>query len=151
MMPGVAIAIVHDLEDPLNEGRIGLRYPWLKNNATSGWAPMSSPLAGKNRGMMFLPELEDEVLVAFDQGDFDHPYILGFLWNGVDNLPDSNRQHRIIKTPGGLELRFEDDNQKIQIRTPGGLSIVMDDGQASITLQGGGRAVTMQGGSVQIT
>jgi uncharacterized protein involved in type VI secretion and phage assembly len=151
MMSGVAIAIVQDLEDPLGEGRIGLRYPWLEDNATSGWAPMASPLAGKNRGMMFLPEPNDEVLVAFDQGDFEHPYILGFLWNGVDNPPDSNRHHRIFKTPGGLQLRFEDDNQKIELSTPGGLSIVMDDSQSSITVQGGGRQVTMQGGSVQIT
>jgi uncharacterized protein involved in type VI secretion and phage assembly len=168
--PGVAIAIVKDLNDPLGEGRIGLKYPWLPGNAASGWAPMSSPLAGKNRGMFFMPEPEDEVLVAFEHGDFDHPFILGFLWNGADAPPESNLHHRIIKTPGGLELRFEDDNLSIQLMTPGnlsvklddqgkkielttsgGLSIVMDDSQSSISLQGGGRAITMQGGSVQIT
>ncbi len=147
---GVAVAIVNDLDDPRGEGRIGLRYPWLPGNATSGWAPMSSPLAGKDRGMFFLPEPDDEVLVAFEHGDFDHPFILGFLWNGVDSPPGTNRHQRIIKTPGKLELRFEDDNLKIQLTTPGGLSLTMDDGQAAITLQGGGRSITMQSGTVRI-
>jgi uncharacterized protein involved in type VI secretion and phage assembly len=151
LMPGVVIGTVMDLSDPLGEGRIGVKYEWLPGGPSSGWAPMSTPLAGKSRGMFFMPELKDEVLVAFDQGKFDHPYIVGFLWNGVDTPPDNNPQHRIIKTPGGLELRFEDDNLKIEVKTPGGLTITMDDGNASIRLQGGGRSITMQDGSVRIT
>jgi len=167
---GVAIAIVNDLNDPLGEGRIGLRYPWLPGKTTSAWAAMASPLTGKDRGMFFMPEKDDEVLVAFEQGHFTHPFILGFLWNGADLPPESNLQHRIVKTPSGLQLRFEDDNKKIQLLTPGqlsivlddknnqialttkgGLSIVMDDsGSGSITLKGGGRSLTMQSGSVQI-
>jgi uncharacterized protein involved in type VI secretion and phage assembly len=166
---GVAIAIVNDLNDPLSEGRIGLRYPWLPGKITSAWAAMASPLTGKERGMFFMPEKEDEVLVAFEHGNFAHPYILGFLWNGADTPPESNLQHRIIKTPSGLQLRFEDDNKKIQVLTPGklsivlddtnnqialttngGLSIVMDDGGSSITLKGGGRSLEMKSGSVQI-
>ena len=111
---------------------------------------MSTPLAGGNRGMFFMPELQDEVLVAFEQGDFDHPFILGFLWNGVDSPPTDNLQHRIIKTPGGLQLRFEDDTPSIQLTTPGGLSIALDDSQSSITLNGGGRSIVMRNGSVQI-
>src|SRR5579871_7056394 len=59
---GVAVAIVKDLNDPLGEGRIGLQYPWLPDNTTSGWAPMTTPLAGNNRGMFFMPEQDDEVL-----------------------------------------------------------------------------------------
>ena len=150
-MPSVVIGTVMDLSDPLGEGRIGVKYEWLPGGPSSGWAPIATPLAGNGSGMFFMPELENEVLVAFDQGKFEHPYIVGFLWNGVDAPPEKNPKHRIIKTPGGLELRFEDDNLKIELKTPGGLTVTMDDGNASISLQGGGRSITMQDGSVRIT
>ena len=58
----------------------------------SHWAPIASLLAGKKRGACFMPELDDEVLVAFDRGEFDHPYVVGFLWNGADEAPDDGRR-----------------------------------------------------------
>ena len=79
--------------------------PWAKGGSACAirgcraksparWAAMASPLTGKDRGMFFMPEKDDEVLVAFEQGNFAHPYILGFLWNGADTPPESNLQHR---------------------------------------------------------
>jgi uncharacterized protein involved in type VI secretion and phage assembly len=128
------------------------------------------PWAGNSRGMYFMPEPEDEVLVAFERGDFDHPFIVGYLWNGVDTPPETDPENRIILTPGGHTLRFEDKNQKIilqskgqhelviddsantlALQTKGGQSIVLDDTQSSITLFGGGRQIQMMAGQVQIT
>jgi uncharacterized protein involved in type VI secretion and phage assembly len=109
-------------------------------------------LAGKGRGAFFMPEVDDEVLVAFEHGDFDHPFIVGFLWNGVDQPPETTNKNRIIKTPGGHQLRFEDDGaKKILVKSNGGLEIVLDDGGDFIELRGGGRRITMKGGQVLIT
>ena len=56
------------------------------------WAPIASLLSGKSRGARFMPEVDDEALVAFDHGEFEHPYVIGFLWNGVDKAPDDNQR-----------------------------------------------------------
>jgi len=168
---GVAVGTVLNVDDPAGEGRLKLRFPWM-NDVESSWAPVAASLAGKDRGAWFMPEVGDEVLVGFEHGDFAHPYVLGFLWNGVDTPPDTDHEHRVIKTPGGHELRFEDNAgakkvvlksaagfvieiddsaQKMSLTTPGQLSITLDDATTTIELKGGGRAIAMRGGQVQIT
>ena len=83
---GVVIALVNDVADPEHSGRVRLIYPWLSDDYVSDWARTVQPGAGKNRGNMFLPEVGDEVLVAFEQGDFSRPNVLGGLYNGVDTM-----------------------------------------------------------------
>jgi hypothetical protein len=83
---GVAVAVVTDNKDPDKLYRVKVRYPWLDNGAKSGgepsyWARISTIGAGKDRGIYFLPEVEDEVLVAFEHGDMNRPFIVGALWN----------------------------------------------------------------------
>ena len=127
--PGVVIGIVVGHKDPRGEGRVQIKFPTLPEIREYPWAPLATPLAGKNRGMYFLPEKDDEVLVTFEQGDFDHPYIVGFLWNGVDRPPESDHKNRVILTPGGHTLRFEDTDgkKKVILKTDAGHEIVMDD------------------------
>lgn len=170
---GVVVGIVKDLNDPRGEGRIELEFPWMPDAQTSNRAPVAAPMAGGSRGAFLMPEVGDEVLVAFEQGDFDHPYIVGFLWNGQDRPPETDPKNRVILTPGGHTLRFEDGTSKktvlrssgghevllddspagqlISIKTKGGLSLVMDDKLSSIQLQGGGRIIAMQGGQLLIS
>jgi phage baseplate assembly protein V len=152
MQPGVMIGLVKSVEDPSGLGRVQLTFPTM-GGVTSAWAPVATELAGNNRGAWFMPEVEDEVLVAFDQGNFDHPYVVGFLWNGNDKPPETEVKNRIIKTPGGHQLRFEDKDgaKKVILKTDGGLVITMDDTQQSIEVKGGGRAITMQAGQLKIT
>jgi phage baseplate assembly protein V len=152
MQPGVMIGLVKSVEDPSGQGRVQLTFPTM-GGVTSAWAPVVTKLAGNDRGAWFMPEPQDEVLVAFDHGDFDHPYIVGFLWNGNDKPPETEVKNRIIKTPGGHQLRFEDKDgaKKVILKTDGGLTITMDDAQQSIEIKGGGRAITMQAGQVKIT
>jgi phage baseplate assembly protein V len=152
MQPGVMIGLVKSVEDPSGLGRVQLTFPTM-GGVTSAWAPVATDLAGNNRGAWFMPEVEDEVLVAFDQGNFDHPYVVGFLWNGNDKPPETEVKNRIIKTPGGHQLRFEDKDgaKKVILKTDGGLVITMDDTQQSIEVKGGGRAITMQAGQLKIT
>ena len=71
--PGVVIGVVADMEDPLGQGRIKLSFPWMADSQSSAWAPVAAPMAGSERGQWFMPEEGDEVLVAFEQGDFEHP------------------------------------------------------------------------------
>lgn len=150
--PGVVTAIVKNLKDPNGQGRIELQFPWLSDSLRSYWAPVAAPLAGKGRGLFFMPEIDDEVLVAFEHGSFDHPYIIGFLWNGVDMPPETDLKNRVIKTPGGHTLRFEDgEGKKIVVKSSSGQTITLDDTESAITLAGGGRILKMSNGVVQIS
>ena len=171
-VPGVVIGLVTSVNDPLGEGRIQLKFPWLDLD-DSGWAPIAAPMAGGKRGAFFMPEVDDEVLVAFEHGDFNHPFVVGFLWNGVDKPPETDPKNRVLLTPGGHTIRLEDGTdkklivrsssgheialddsaagQQLSIKTKGGLTLTMDDKQSSIRMQGGGRILAMQGGQVQIS
>jgi uncharacterized protein involved in type VI secretion and phage assembly len=132
---GVAVGLVSEVDAKL--GRVKVKFPWMDPPQASYWAPIASLLAGKKRGARFMPELEDEALVAFDRGEFDHPYIVGFLWNGEDEAPDDVKTNRLIVTPGGHELRFEDKDgdRRIKIKTADGHSLTFDDKAKSITLE----------------
>lgn len=106
-------------DDPLKRGMVKVRFPWLANDeeskegAESFWARIASPMAGGDRGMYFLPEVDDEVLVAFAHGDINSPYIIGSLWNGVDKPPsekdeDEKNDLRVIKSRSGHKVIFDD-------------------------------------------
>jgi len=169
--PGVVSGTVQELD--MANARVKVKFEWLHETYLSNWAPVAMPMSGKKRGMFFMPEIDDQVLVAFEQGDFEFPRVVGFLWNGVDLPPESTNKNRVIVTPGGHTLRFEDtdgakriilkssDNnqvviddqeQTITVNTRGMQTIVLNgkDG-GSITLQGGGRILEMKNGTVQIT
>jgi phage protein D len=81
---GVAVAQVTDVGDPEDQGRVRLRFPWLSDAYVTDWVRTVQPGAGADRGAVVLPEVDDEVLVAFEQGDVRRPYLLGGLFNGVD-------------------------------------------------------------------
>jgi uncharacterized protein involved in type VI secretion and phage assembly len=150
LVNGVVIGIVKSIQAG---GQIEVEYPWLPDQPRSALAPVAAPLSGGQRGMFFMPEPEDEALVAFEHGDFDHPFIVGFLWNGRDKPPESDRKNRVILTPGGHTLRFEDNDnaKKIVIKSSGGLEIILDDTGPSIELNGGGRSLVLKNGQVQIS
>jgi uncharacterized protein involved in type VI secretion and phage assembly len=81
---GVVPAIVTSVQDPDNRGRVKIKLPWLADSYESWWARTVQVGAGKDRGAAVLPEVGDEVLVAFEQGELGHPYVLGGLYNGKD-------------------------------------------------------------------
>jgi uncharacterized protein involved in type VI secretion and phage assembly len=72
------------VKDPEERCRVKLKFPWLSADYESDWVRTVQPGAGKQRGAVVLPEVSDEVLVAFDQGDMRRPYVVGGLHNGVD-------------------------------------------------------------------
>lgn len=134
-MKGVAIGIVTNNKDPKKMGRIKVRFPWREKKDESYWARIGTLMAGKGRGSVFLPEKNDEVLVVFEKEDIRHPYIIGGLWNGQDEPPETNddgkNNIRKIKSRSGHELIFNDDHEgqkeKIEIHTKGKHTIILDD------------------------
>jgi uncharacterized protein involved in type VI secretion and phage assembly len=132
---GVVIGIVTNNKDPDGLGRIKVKFPWRDAADESYWARIATMMAGDDRGSFFLPEVGDEVLVAFDHGDANHPYILGALWNGVDKPPvtnaDGKNNIRKIKSRSGHEIIFDDNStqmkEKIEIHTKAGHKILLDD------------------------
>jgi uncharacterized protein involved in type VI secretion and phage assembly len=153
-IPGVVTGFVREIDEPNSQVR--LEFPHLPEAYRSNWAPIAHGLSGANRGMYFLPEEGDEALVAFHNGDFDNPYVLGFLWNGGAAPPETDRHNRVILTPGGHTLRFEDTDgaQKIILQSSGGHNLTIDDSARTITVgdSGGSNRVVIDsaGGSVTI-
>lgn len=112
-MNGVVIGIV----TAVKEGEVKVKYPWLQEDdeEQSDWIRIATAMAGKDKGTFFMPELDDEVLVVFEQGSFNHPYIVGFLWNGKDKPPEKDTKKRMIKTKSGLKITFDDNSAEIEI------------------------------------
>lgn len=101
---GIVVAQVSDANDPIHQGRVKLTFPWLSDDYVSDWARTLQPGAGKDRGFMVVPEVGDEVLVAFEQGDPQRPYVLGGLFNGVDT-PSSKGPSLIDGNSGAVNRR----------------------------------------------
>jgi len=109
---GVVTGVVSNNRDPEGMHRVRLRFPWLDPEQESNWARVVAIGAGDDRGAYFLPEVDDEVLVAFEHGSVEHPFVVGSLWNGKDRPPESNddgrNDHRTIKSRSGHIIRLSD-------------------------------------------
>jgi len=138
---GVVVAVVTNNQDPDGVGRVKLRFPWLSDTDESQWARIAAPMAGKDRGAYFLPEVDDEVLVAFEQGDIHYPYVLGALWNSVDTPPASNgdgkNNLRVLKSRSGHIVKLNDEDGKETVE------IVDKTGKNSIVIDTAGNTVTI--------
>lgn len=133
---GIVIGIVTDNNDPEDSGRVKLKFPWLDDSLTSHWARIATPMAGRNRGFQFLPEVDDEVLVAFEHGDMTRPYVIGALWNGVDRPPLTTQhalgsggvRRRRIKSRIGHTIDLDDDG-RILITSSSGEEVILQNGK----------------------
>jgi uncharacterized protein involved in type VI secretion and phage assembly len=136
---GVVTAVVTNNQDPDGLGRLKVKFPWLGDSVESAWARMATPMAGAERGIYFLPEVDDEVLVVFEHGDMRFPYVLGALWNGKDKPPVSGEQAkgnavRVIKSRSHvLRLTDEEGKEKIEIED-GKNKLVIDTAANTITV-----------------
>lgn len=138
---GVAVGVVTNNQDPDGLGRVKVRFPWLSEEDESHWARVAAPMAGKEHGVYFLPEVDSEVLVAFEHGLVECPYILGALWNGIDTPPETNddgkNNKRVIKSRSGHVIRLDDSEGKEKIEivdAKGKNSIVINTSDNTITI-----------------
>jgi len=142
LIRGVSVGVVAQNKDPEGLGRVKVQFPWRENPDESQWARIAVPMAGKNRGTWFLPEVGDEVLVACDAERVEHPYVLGALWNGQEPPPETNSDGqndiRKIRSRSGHEIIFDDgaqgridihlsDNKRVRM-DPDGILISDDKG-----------------------
>ncbi|TAK74770.1 MAG: phage tail protein [Aquabacterium sp.] len=156
---GVVIGIVTNNRDPDGLHRVKLRFPWLGAEDESNWARVATPMAGPGRGFYALPEVDDEVLVAFDHGNVDHPYVVGSLWNGQDAPPEDNgngsNDHRSLTSRSGHLLRLDDTNgsERIEIvDKTGNNRIVIDSSANGIRIEAQGDIeLTSSTGKVKIS
>ena len=105
---GVVIAKVTNVQDPNKQGRIKVTFPWLPDVNETDWIRIAALMAGNNRGSLLLPEVDDEVLCAFDHGDSRFPFVVGFLWNGQDMPPSQDVRVRQIRSVNGHSIQFLD-------------------------------------------
>jgi uncharacterized protein involved in type VI secretion and phage assembly len=101
---GVVIGLVTQVQP----GQVKVNFPWLEDQHESDWIRIATAMSGNGRGTFFMPELHDEVLVAFDQGNPRMPYIVGFLWNGQDQPPGQDVRDRRMTSRNGHTVRFLD-------------------------------------------
>jgi phage protein D/phage baseplate assembly protein gpV len=144
---GVAPALVTNLNDPDDLGRIKVKYDWLGDNIESDWMRIATPMAGSLRGMLYLPEVNDEVLIAFEQGDVHRPYVVGALWSSTDKPPKKNSEavlqgkvnQRVLKTRAGHLIILDDKEgeEQISVASKSGHTIILDDksGAEKITVK----------------
>jgi len=130
-IPAVVTGVVKSVKDPDQMGRVQISLPWLGGQNDNTWAPVATFMSGGGRGSWFMPEVGDEVLVAFDRGDVAFPFVIGFLWNGKDQPPVDgiSASVRRLRTVSGHQIDFDDidGEEKITITTKGGHKILMDD------------------------
>ncbi len=138
---GVVVGIVTDNNDPNGLGRVKLQFPWRNGSDKTSWVRIAVPMAGKNRGTYFLPEVGDEVLVAFDHGMIDLPFVVGSLWNGKDQPPETNKSgnddRRLIVSKSGHKIILDDSkgSEKVEIHSQAGHQIILDDSSGSEKIQ----------------
>lgn len=152
----VAIGVVTNVGDPDKLGRVRLKFPWLDDQHESDWARLALPWAGPGRGIFASLEVDDEVLVAFEHGDINRPYVIGALWNGKDQPPGAavkdGRKLALIQTAGGQTLALDDAAKQITISTGDqvitldrqGKQLSVTAGAAKLAIDTGSGAVSME-------
>ncbi|MEV0986935.1 VgrG-related protein [Streptomyces sp. NPDC049949] len=168
-LPGVANAVVTDVQDPLKQGRVKLQFPWLDNTYVSDWA-RSVQSGGVGGGGVFPMDVGDEVLVAFDRGALDHPFVIGGLYNGRDlptrvdvplhdglkrkaarhTLSDrqGNRVDLLSQRTGGRKqgVRIASGDDRLTINLDRTQTEITVDSKGSVTIKGG-RSVSIEAGT----
>ena len=152
-LQGVYTATVLDNRDREDLARVFVRVPGVADAGI--WARVATMMAGRNRGTMFIPDVGDEVLVAFEHGDLRLPYVIGALWNGKDKPPVSSADAattRMIRSRSGVTFRIDDKATSLVIETPGGQRITLDDSAGSVRIEdANGNSVTLATSGITVT
>lgn len=155
LLPGVQglqLGVVVKLDgDPDSAHRIQVRTPAAESDAPAVWARLLMPYASGGFGLLFAPEVGDEVLVGHVAGDPAHPVVLGSLYGGKHAPPTELIDGNPIKTlvtQSGHKLEFDDENKVVTLETPAGNQLVLSDQDKALSLtdQHGNKIVLDSGG-----
>lgn len=156
---GLYPAIVTDIVDPEDLGRVEVKLPWLgaDGDTVRAWATLLTPYAEADQGFQFMPSVDTEVVVGFEAGDLRRPYVVGAAWNGREAQPESptaSNDLRLIRTRSGSLLEFDDTDgaSKVTLSMRSGHSLTMDDASQEVKLaHANGCSITMDAaGNVKI-
>lgn len=161
---GMTTAIVSSITDPENLGRVQLKFPWLDETYVSGWSRVLQIGSGSGWGNLWMPEVNSEVLVAFDRGDINYPYVLGGVYNGQDALSPQASGYvdtgsgaftkRLLQSRTKHTLLLDDTDSAPQILLQTGDTnhslTFAQSGQGTVTLKSNGD-ITVQGQNITIT
>ena len=157
---GLYPALVKDIVDPDNVGRIQVGFPWLgtAGSDVKAWARLVTLYADDDQGWEILPALDTEVIVGFEAGNIDRPYIVGAVWNGREALPEAPQaanNKRLLKTRSGSLFEFDDSDgaAKVTLSMRSGHKLVLDDAAQEVTLRhsNGCEIVLNIAGQVKVT
>ena len=160
-IPGLVIGLVTNAKDPEGQGRVKVKFPWLSEQDESDWARVAYPGAGSQRGIQFTPEVNDEVLVGFELGDVNCPYVLGGLWNGQDAPPTKSDQlvnpggqveKRLIRSRSGHIITLDDaeGGGGVTIEDKNGNKVALDSEQNTLTIEVKGNASIKAQGNLSL-
>jgi uncharacterized protein involved in type VI secretion and phage assembly len=158
---GVYPALVVDIRDPDGQGRVKVSLPWAADTAGSryeAWARLATMMAGRNRGSWFVPDTNDEVLIAFEGGDTRRPYVIGGLWNGSDTPPESmdgggSNDKKVLRSRNGVKVTLDDKNgvETFIAETPGGQKITLKDGPGVVEIvDSNGNSVKLEASGITV-
>jgi phage protein D len=165
LQPGqtLLVGIVTDNEDPQGWGRVKVKFPTLTEEDSSNWARVVGIGAANGRGFDCLPEIDDEVLVAFEHGDIHRPYIMGGVWNGkdappntvADNVQNGKVRLRSFKTRTGHQIQFVEEDKGsrkagVYIETKGGHNVQLIDSDKSVSISSTGNLKIEAKGNIDI-
>jgi uncharacterized protein involved in type VI secretion and phage assembly len=155
---GVVSGVVTNNQDPDGMGRVKVRFPWLSASDESWWARLAVPMAAADAGTYFLPDVDDEVLVAFEHGDVRFPYVLGSLWHGgspgaapPEDNSDGKNALKVIRSKSGLTITLDDSQgaERIVIADKSGkTTIVVDAAATKIALEADSDVTVVAGGKL---
>ena len=140
---GVYPAIVTDIVDTGNLGRIEVRFPSLGKEGdrdVRAWATLCTPYADNEQGLAILPEVGSQVVVAFEAGNWRRPYIVGAAWNGkaaLPHKPEPDNNIRLLRSRSGSTLEFDDTANagKVSITMASGHQVVLDNSAQEVTVK----------------
>ncbi|HSM58041.1 MAG TPA: VgrG-related protein [Candidatus Sulfomarinibacteraceae bacterium] len=160
--PGVVTALVTNNDDPEKEGRVKVKFPWMTDEHESAWARVASAGAGPEAGFDNTPDVNDEVIVAFEQGDINFPVVLGGLWSNKKKPPPEGTdtaqgERSLVRTwrsrNGHAIVLYDNADKKVEIVTIDGHKITLDDANKKVEIaSSAGHTVTLddQGKKVEI-
>jgi uncharacterized protein involved in type VI secretion and phage assembly len=158
---GVFPALVSDIRDPDGQGRVKVTLPWSPDTGSAQydtWARLATLMAGNNRGTWFVPEVHDEVLVAFESGDPTRPYVIGSLWNGSDATAEAMdgagaNYFKVIRSKNNVKITLDDHDgqERVILETPGGQRVTLKDGPGSVEIvDSNGNSITLEPSGITV-
>jgi uncharacterized protein involved in type VI secretion and phage assembly len=158
---GGYLAEVVSLDDPEGLARAQVRllsFDGVTDHDGPVWARVACPFAGSDRGAFLLPDIGDEVFVVFVNGDSRLPVIVGGLWNGSSNPPETisggRNRRKVIRSKNGVKITMDDQDgqERFIVETPGGQKVTLKDGPGAILVEdSNGNSVKLETAGITIT